>query len=134
MIAATEYPHSTLVAIVHGHDEVSFTAIARERTTLMTMLGSYVRRRARHQLWAVGSELVLGLLDSGKTEAAIETYFGLVGSRWDEEWLVTARVPATSDSANDVVASFGAVIDAPDKERTESNRPTSIPVEARSRT
>lgn len=132
MIAGTECAHSTFVAIVHGHDGVSFTAIAPTRTTLRTMLGDYVRRQARHQLWAVGSDLVLRLLESGKTEAAIETYFSLVGSRWDEEWLVTARVPATSDPANDVAASVGAVIDGLDKERTASGQPTPFPVEAES--
>lgn len=133
MIAGTECAHSTFVAIVHGHDGVSFTAIAPTRTALMTMLTSYVRRQAGHQLWAAASELVLRLLERGETEAAIETYFGLVGSRWDEEWLVTARVPATSDPASDVAASVGAVVDAPDKERTASDRPTSLPVEVESR-
>ena len=35
-----------------------------------------------------------GLLARGEWEAAVELYFGVVGKRWDKEWLVTAVVAA----------------------------------------
>ena len=115
MIARTELTQKIFVAVVLGRDGVRFTAAAPTRAALAARIGGYARRQARHQLWSPESEHVLRLLDDGKIEAAIEMYFGLVGSRWDEEWLVTTCVAATPDWTGEADASVGAIVGAPEE-------------------
>ena len=80
------------LGVVQGRDGVRLSTTASSRGELVKQLASYVRRHADGQLWPKVATHVSTLLDRGELEAAIEVYFGLVGSRWDEEWLFTARI------------------------------------------
>ena len=59
----------------------------------------------------------------GEWEAAIELYFGLVGKRWDKEWLVTAV--AATDGRRSVAGVLGEVV-VPEALR-ESSRERDMP-------
>jgi len=95
------------VAVVHAADGVRLVAAAESRAELVRRLAEYVRRRAVHVLRAQHARHVRELLARGELEGAVEVYFGLVGERWDDEWLVTTAL--TNDSWWDVTASLGAV-------------------------
>ena len=81
------------VAVVHAADGLRLATAAASRAELVQRLAEYVRRRAEHALRAEHARHVRGLLARGELEAAVEVYFGTVGERWDEEWLVTATLP-----------------------------------------
>lgn len=98
------------VATVHAADGILLATAAESRAGLVHRLAGYVRRRAVHVLRADHARHVRGLLARGELEAAVEVYFGLVGERWDEEWLVTASV--TRDGWLDVSAALDAVAQA----------------------
>jgi hypothetical protein len=92
-VAEPPVPAGTLrVAVVHSWDGVRFAAAALSRVDLVRRLSDYVRRRSPHTLWASDARHVRTLLARGELEAAVEVYFGRVGSRWDPEWLVTTAV------------------------------------------
>ena len=95
------------IAVVHAEDGVRFTAAAGSRAEVVRRLTDYVRRHAAHALYAEHVRHVRALLARGELEGAVEVYFGLVGQRWDKEWLVTAAVP--SDDRRDPAASVAAV-------------------------
>jgi hypothetical protein len=96
--------------VVHGRDGVRFTATATTPTALVARLSGYVRRSAGHQLWPADAEVVLALLEKWRFEKAVELYFALVGSRWDEEWLVTAVLNPPEPRATS--ATTGAIVTA----------------------
>jgi hypothetical protein len=95
------------VAVVHAADGVRLVATAVSRAEIVRRLAEYVRRRAVHVLRADHARHVRELLARGELEGAIEVYFGLVGERWDEEWLVTTAL--ANHSWWDVAASLAAV-------------------------
>ena len=99
---------SLFVAVVHASDGVRFRRrgqfALRARSSnrrLVRQWGGYLLRpdHARH---------LRGLLARGEWEAAIELYFGLVGKRWDKEWLVT--VVTTTDGRAKLVGVLGEVV------------------------
>ena len=94
------------VAVVHAADGLRLATAAASRAELVQRLAEYVRRRAEHALRAEHARHVRGLLARGELEAAVEVYFGTVGERWDEEWLVTAALP------RDHLWDVGAEVDA----------------------
>jgi hypothetical protein len=100
------------VAMVHAADGLRLVVAGASRAELVRRLAEYVRRRAVHMLTDEHARHVRGLLARGEMEAAVETYFGLVGERWDEEWLVTAAV--ASDAWWSVTAAVDAVAPALD--------------------
>ena len=95
------------VAVVHAADGVRLVVAAESRPELVRRLAEYVRRRAVHVLRAAHARHVRELLARGELEGAVEVYFGLVGERWYEEWLVTTAL--ANDSWWAVTASLGAV-------------------------
>jgi hypothetical protein len=95
------------VAVVHAADGVRFTAAATSRHELIRQLTTYARRRAPHVLHADHARHFRALVARGELEGAVEVYFGLVGERWDKEWLVTTVT--TAESRRDVSARLGAV-------------------------
>lgn len=95
------------VAIVHAEDGVRFTATADSRRTLVHRIAEYVHRWGGYVLRPDHARHLRALLARGEWEAAVELYFGLVGKRWDKEWLVTAVVPL--DAQRDAVAVLGEV-------------------------
>ena len=101
----------TFLAVVHAADGVRFAAAADSRAELVRHLAEYVARRAAHVLHAEHARYVRGLLARGELEAAVEAYFGLVGGRWDDEWLVTGAL--TRDAWWDVTAALDMVAPAP---------------------
>lgn len=95
------------VGVVHAVDGVRFVAAAESRRELVHRLAEYARRRGDDVLRPDHARYLRGLIARGELEAAVELYFGLVGERWDEEWLVTA-VASTGDP-RDVAAVVGEV-------------------------
>ena len=81
---------TVFVAVVHAADGVRFLAVTDSRRELVHQLAEYARQRANHALRPDHARHLRGLLARGELEAAVEVYFGLVGKRWDEEWLVTS--------------------------------------------
>ena len=77
------------LAVVHAGDGVRFAAAAQSRYELVLRLAEYVRQWGGYLLRPDHARHLRGLLARGEWEAAIELYFGLVGKRWDKEWLVT---------------------------------------------
>jgi hypothetical protein len=104
------------VAVVHAADGVRHTAVAGTRRDLIARIAEYVRQRGDHALRDDHVRHLRGLLVRRELEAAVELYFGLVGERWDEEWLVTAVVDRDSFGAAAVVGEVAladALIDRP---------------------
>jgi hypothetical protein len=95
------------VAVVHAADGIRFAAVADSRLEVVRRLAEYTRRRAAHTLRPEHARHLRALLARGELEGAVEVYFGLVGQRWDKEWLVTTAV-TTEDGAS-VAAAVGAV-------------------------
>jgi len=95
------------VAIVHAEDGVRFTATAESRRDLVRRIAEYVGRWGAFMLQPQHARHLRSLLVRGEWEAAVELYFGLVGKRWDKEWLVTAAVPVAAHQ--DAVAVVGEV-------------------------
>jgi hypothetical protein len=100
-------PGTVYLGVVYGADGVRLAVAAASRAELVRRLANYVRRRGDHALLPDHARHLTALLARGEQEAAVETYFGLVGERWDEEWLVTAA--ASADDAAEVATSVGAV-------------------------
>ena len=94
------------VAVVHAADGVRLATAAESRAELVCSLADYVRGQAEYALSVEHARHVRGLLARGELEAAVEVYFGTVGQRWDEEWLVTAALE------RDHWWSMGAKVDA----------------------
>ena len=95
------------VAVVHANDGVRFMTAAESRWELVHQLAAYVKRWGGYVLPPDHARRLRSLLARGEWEAAVELYFGLVGKRWDKEWLVTAVVP--SGDKRDTVAVLGEV-------------------------
>src|SRR3954471_17822791 len=95
------------VAVVHAEDGVRFTATADSRRRLIHRICEHVERCGCYMLHPEHARHLRGLLARGEWEAAVELYFGLVGRRWDKEWLVTAVVP--TNKRRDAVAVVGEV-------------------------
>ena len=96
------------LAIVHAADGVRFSAVAESRYDLVHRIADYVRQWGGYLLRPDHARHLRGLLARGEWEAAIELYFGLVGKRWDKEWLVTAVT--TTDGRRDVAGVLGEVV------------------------
>jgi hypothetical protein len=109
---------AVFVAVVHAADGVRLAVAAGSRAELVRRLAEYAWRRAAHVLRAEHARYVRTLVARGEPEAAVEVYFGLVGERWDKEWLVTAAVP--SEDSGGMTALVGAVAPLFDSERTRS--------------
>lgn len=95
------------VAVVHSLDGVRFVAAADSRRELVMRLAEYVRQWGDHVLHQEHARHLRSLLARGEMEAAVELYFGLVGERWDDEWLVTTVV--TTGARREAVAVVGEV-------------------------
>jgi hypothetical protein len=109
-MAADRAHADAYVAVVHAEDGICLVSHAESRAELVRRLAEYVRRRAPHVLRVEHARHVRALLARGELEAAVEVYFGLVGERWDREWLVTAAV--AGGAWRDVTASLDAVASA----------------------
>ena len=96
------------IAVVHAVDGVRFSAVADSRYELVLGIADYVRQWGGYLLRPDHARHLRGLLARGEWEAAIELYFGLVGKRWDKEWLVTAVV--ATDGRRDVAGVLGEVV------------------------
>ena len=99
---------AVFVAVVHAADGVRFAAAAESRYELVHRIADYVRQWGGYLLRPDHARHLRGLLARGEWEAAIELYFGLVGKRWDKEWLVTAVT--TSDGRRQVAGVLGEVV------------------------
>ena len=98
---------SVYVGVVHTVDGVRFMAAASSRRELVHKIAEYVQRWGGYVLRPDHARHLRGLLARGEWEAAVELYFGLVGKRWDKEWLVTAAVGGRT--WRDVNAGLGEV-------------------------
>jgi hypothetical protein len=96
------------IAVVHAADGVRFSAVAESRYELVHRIADYVRQWGGYLLRPDHARHLRGLLARGEWEAAIELYFGLVGKRWDKEWLVTAV--AATDGRRSVAGVLGEVV------------------------
>lgn len=73
-------------------DGVRFAAAESSADQLRSALARYVEERAALALWPNDTAAVIGLLSGGELGSAIDRYFASVGTRWDQEWLVTAKL------------------------------------------
>jgi hypothetical protein len=89
---ARRVENALYVAVVHAVDGVRFTTAAASRRELVHRIAEYVQRWGGYVLRPDHARHLRGLLARGEWEAAVELYFGVVGKRWDKEWLVTAVV------------------------------------------
>ena len=96
------------IAVVHAADGVRFSAVAESRYELVHRIVDYVRQWGGYLLRPDHARHLRGLLARGEWEASIELYFGLVGKRWDKEWLVTAVT--TMDGQRNVAGVLGEVV------------------------
>ena len=96
------------IAVVHAADGVRFSAVAESRYELVHRIADYVRQWGGYLLRPDHARHLRGLLARGEWEAAVELYFGLVGKRWDKEWLVTAV--AATDGRRSVAGVLGEVV------------------------
>jgi hypothetical protein len=100
-------PDALYVAVVHTGNGIRVVAGADSRHELVLLLADYVRQRVGETLSGDEARSVRGLLVRGEFESAVEVYFGLLGRRRGEEWLVT--VVLASDDQPDVEVALGAV-------------------------
>jgi hypothetical protein len=100
------------VGVVHAADGVRYSAAAGSRKELIQRLAEYARQRGDHVLLPDHARHLRSLLARRELEAAVELYFGLVGQRWDEEWLVTAVVNPAADAQIAAVVGEVALRDA----------------------
>ena len=107
-IPRRESANATYVAVVHTVDGIRFQATATSRRDLIHRLAEYVQRWGGYVLRPDHARHLRGLMLRGEWEAAVELYFGLVGKRWDKEWLVTTVVVAGADRS--VAADLGGVV------------------------
>ena len=105
---STNPKQALYIAVVHAADGVRFSAVAESRYELVHHIADYVRQWGGYLLRPDHARHLRGLLARGEWEAAIELYFGLVGKRWDKEWLVTAV--ATTDGQRNVAGVLGEVV------------------------
>ncbi len=85
---------SIFVAAVLGTDGMLFNAAADSEELCWFQVAAYVADRLETRLWPENVTRVRALLDIGDYAGAAALYFECVGERWDEEWLVTARIDA----------------------------------------
>jgi hypothetical protein len=64
---------------------------------------SYVRERCDDVLWPLAAAEVHSLIDRGRLQGAIATYFANVGQRWDAEWLELGLPFDQTADADDLV-------------------------------
>ena len=105
---STNPKQAMYIAVVHAADGVRFSAVAESRYEIVHRIADYVRQWGGYLLRPDHARHLRGLLARGEWEAAIELYFGLVGKRWDKEWLVTAV--ATTDGQSNVAGVLGEVV------------------------
>jgi hypothetical protein len=107
--------HPLFVAVVHSADGVRFATTARTRRGLIRRLAEYARQRGDHVLSPDHARHLRGLLGRRELEAAVEVYFGLVGERWDDEWLVTAVLAPGDHRSIEAVVGEVALVDTFDE-------------------
>jgi hypothetical protein len=100
------------IGVVHAADGVRYSTVGGSRKELIQRLAEYARQRGDHALLPDHARHLHGLLLRRELEAAVELYFGLVGERWDEEWLVTAVVGPSADGRIAAVVGEVALRDA----------------------
>ncbi|HEX7937714.1 MAG TPA: hypothetical protein VF483_01910 [Gemmatimonadaceae bacterium] len=74
-------------AVVHAPDGVRFVASALDEADVTGQLVGYVSERCYDTLWPADARAVHDLIDAGRGDEAVATYFAKVGQRWDEEHL-----------------------------------------------
>src|SRR5687767_11611160 len=116
-ISRRESANATYVAVVHTVDGVRFHAAATSRRDLIQRIAEYVQRWGGYVLRPDHARHLRSLLLRGEWEAAVELYFGLVGKRWDKEWLVTTAVAAGSAQ----VSELGGVVTLDKVRASQSN-------------
>lgn len=75
------------VAVVSVADRVLATLASRSPDRLRADIARYVAANAEAKLWPEDAARVAEHFGSGRPEAAVRTYFGRVGRRWDPERL-----------------------------------------------
>jgi len=94
IVGSSARPGALYTGVVLAADGVRLAVVTASRLELVRRLADYVLRRSDHGLWAHHARYLRAVLARGEPEAAVELYFGLVGERWDDEWLVTDVVEA----------------------------------------
>ena len=79
-------------AVVHAPDGVRFVASSSDEADVTTQLVGYVSERCYDTLWPAAARAVHALIDAGRGDEAVATYFANVGQRWDEERLESVAV------------------------------------------
>ena len=92
-VCEVEMEGSVFVAVVHAADGIRFVTAAGSNAELTCRVAAYVRGRVDDMLPADDARCVHALLAEEDCAGAVERYFGGVGARWDQEWLVTTVVP-----------------------------------------
>jgi predicted N-formylglutamate amidohydrolase len=80
------------VGVVHAGGTVCHVSVARTAESLAQDLGEYVRENAPYQLCRRDADRVQELLGSGRSQQAVNHYFGAAAQRWGRERLVVQRV------------------------------------------
>jgi hypothetical protein len=84
---------------------IAATPADRER-----QVAEYVRRQAYEKLAPRTRNAVHALLEAGRREDAIRTYFDAVGDEWDQEWLHLETTPETARAPRTYRSSFPAML------------------------
>ena len=84
---STRAARDQFTVTIHAADGARFVASAPSPATLAQQVAGYIRERCDDVLWPSAAAEVHSLIDSGRLNAAIATYFANVGQRWDVEWL-----------------------------------------------
>ena len=104
IVRSSARPGALYTGVVLAADGVRFAVVAASRVELVRRLADYVVSRSDHALWPHHARYLRALHFRGELEATVELYFGLVGERWDDEWLVTDVVETGWSQAASLVA------------------------------
>jgi hypothetical protein len=74
-------------AVVRAADGIRFSATGCGDEELRPQVVEYIASRCDDVLWPLAAREVRTCIAEHRYADAIATYFGNVGSRWDEEWL-----------------------------------------------
>jgi hypothetical protein len=81
------------LAVIHGPDEIYGLVAARNREAMVARLAERLQEDADLQLFQSDADRFRALIEEGRHEEAIETYFARVGEKWDP---VRLRVEAVA--------------------------------------
>lgn len=76
---------ASYTAIVRAADGVRLSISAESEEARRRALVEYIRERYEHTLWDDQAQVIARLLEAGREDDAITSYFAMVGQRWDEE-------------------------------------------------